>query len=352
MKIKILENKQKKDLKKFLLQIFVVSTVALIAGASFKNFFVGSDFQGTGVIIPTGFSGLAEIIRNGLLLIGVNLPAAVVYLSLNVILFAFAFKIMGWRFLLLSGIGMAAYTLGMQFIAIPELIQAVAGDKLLSCVVGATLSGLCVGVAIKFGGSTGGSDIAGVIINRYFPKVKTGYCLLIINGVVLTLSVLVGGLQTGLYALIVSVVCAFATNFVLDSSKRVVAFYIICDKDEEIANAILQRFSRGVTRLEAVGMFSKKGKSMLLSLVPHESAGDMRKLVNSIDENAFVFSAPVSEMVGDGNFMKEISVIKNKIRKSKSLLKTFSKFQHCLKIKKLKLKKKSKVFKLSKKKEV
>jgi len=321
MKLKILENRQKKDIKKLLLQIFIIAAASLVGGAAFKNFFAGSDFQGTGKIIPTGLSGLSEIIRMGFLSIGVNIPTAVIYISINAILFIFALRIMGWRFLLLTGIGMSFYTIGMQFVEIPALINAVSSDKLLACVVGSAISGLMVGVAMKFGGSTGGSDIVGIIINRYFPRIKTGYCVLMMNVVVLVLSVIVGGFQTGIYALVVAVVNALATNLVLDGSKRVVAFYIICDKDEEIAEAILQKYHRGVTRLDAVGMFSKKNKAVLLCLVPNDNSREMKKLVNSIDEEAFVFSAPVTETMGDGNFMKEMSVFKNKVRKAKILIK-------------------------------
>ena len=338
MKLKTLENKQKKDLKKLFLQIFVVAVVALAGGTAFRNFFEESG------IIPTGLSGFAMVICKLLAMVGLNLPTAVVYLGMNLILLAFAFRIVGWRFLLLTGVGIGCYTLAMQFFAIPALIDATGADKLLSCFVGSAIGGLSVGVAIKFGGSTGGSDIMAVIINRYFPKIKTGYCLLMINAVVLTLSIIVGGLKTGLYALVVSVVNAVATNMVLDVSKRVMSFYIICDKDEEVANAILQRFHRGVTRLEAVGMFSKKNKSVLLCLVPNENAREMKKIVHGVDEDAFVFSAPVTETMGDGNFMKEMSEFKNKVRKAKDNIKNPQKYDRHPNIRTLKLKKKQKRF--------
>lgn len=343
MKLKTLENKQKKDLKKLFLQIFVVAIVALAGGTAFRNFFEESG------IIPTGLSGFAMVICKLLAMAGLNLPTAAVYLAMNVILLAFAFRIMGWRFLLLTGVGIGCYTLAMQFFAIPALIEATVSEPVLSCLVGASITGLTVGVAIKFGGSTGGSDIMAVIINRYFPKIKTGYCLLMINAVVLTLSIFVGGLQTGLYALVVSVVNAVATNMVLDGSKRVMSFYIICDKDEEVANAILQRFHRGVTRLEAVGMFSKKNKSVLLCLVPNENAREMKKIVHGVDEEAFVFSAPVTETMGDGNFMKEMSEFKNKVRKAKDNIKNPQKYDRHQNIKTLKLKKKQKRFFISEK---
>ncbi len=345
MKLKTLENRQKKDIKKLFVQIFVVAVVALLAGMAFRNFFEESG------IIPTGLSGLAMVICDLLGMAGVNVPTVVVYLIMNLALLVFAFRIMGWRFLLLTVVGIGCYTLAMQFLAIPALVQATASDKLLSCFVGASVTGLCIGVATKFGGSTGGSEIMAVIINRYFPKIKTGYCLLLINAVVLVLSVIVGGLSTGLYALVVSVVNAVATNMVLDGSKRVMSFYIICDKDEEVADAILQRFHRGVTRLEAVGMFSKKNKAVLLCLVPNENAREMKKIVHSVDEEAFVFSAPVTETMGDGNFMKEMSQFKNKVRKAENNIKNKTKYSRHANIKALKMKKKQKRFFISDKEE-
>lgn len=345
MKLKKIENKQKQKLHKFLIQVFMVAVAAFLGGFAFKNFFEASG------IIPTGLSGLSMIIRNGFLSAGVNIPTAVIYLIINVFLFLFAFKIFGWRFLVLSAVGIGFYTLAMQFTAIPALVEIAENDNnlLLCAVVGAMMGGLCVGVAMKFGGTTGGSDIAGVIINRYFPKIKTGYCLLMINVIVLILAVATTGMiELGLYALVVAVVNSLATNLVLDGSKRVVAYYIICDKDEEIGNAILEKYNRGVTRLEARGMFSKKEKSMLLCVVPHAQTGEFKSIVNKIDENAFVFSAPVSETIGDGNFLKESSVFKNKVRKSARSLKNNKKYLRHQHIKHLKLKRKEKRFKIKK----
>lgn len=347
MKLKAVENKQKQKLNKFILQIVMVSLAGLAGGISFKNFFEAAD------IIPTGLSGLSMIICNALASVGVNIPTSVVYLIFNACLFAFAFKIFGWRFLALTAFGISFYTLAMQFGNIPAISNAPDMDRLLYAVVGAMIGGLSIGVAMKFGGTTGGSDVAAVIINRYFPKIKTGYCLLMINIVVIVLSVIsTGTIITALYALVVSVVNSLATNLVLDGSKRVVAYYIICDKekDQEISETILEKYHRGVTRLEAVGMFSKKEKSMLLCVVPQSQTGEFRNIVNKIDNNAFIFSAPVTETVGDGNFLKENSIFKNKILKSQNQLKKAYKYIRHNEIKKLKLKRKQKRFKLIEKK--
>ncbi len=341
MKLKHAENKLEQKVGKFIIQIVVVSLAALVGGMSFKNF-----FESTG-IIPTGLSGLSMIIGNGLGKIGLSLPTAVIYLIINALLFLFASKLFGWKFLVLSAFGIAFYTLGMQFGAIPDIVNA-NNDKLLYAIVGALIGGLSVGVAMKFGGTTGGSDIVGVIINRYFPKIKTGYCLLIINVIVLTLSIITAGLQTGFYALIVAILNAVSTNLVLDGSKRVVAHYIICDHDEKIAEALLKRYHRGITKLNAEGMFSKKEKSVLLCLLPNEQSSEMKKIVSSIDENCFVFSAPVTETIGEGDFMKEASIFKNKVKKSNPYLKSTNIYSRHEKIKHLKLKRKQKKFYLPK----
>lgn len=328
----------KSDAFKFVMQIFIVACAGLVGGTTFKTF-----FEPFG-IIPTGLSGFAQIIHN-LLLSAVNIPTSVIYLIINIVIFAFAFKMFGWKFIVLSLVGLGFYTLAMQFCYI-EALATSSSEKMLFAVIGGMLSGACVGLALKFGGSTGGSDVAGALINKRFPKIKTGTSILMINAVVLILSVVTSGVQTGLYALVIAVLSSMGTNMILNSSKRVVAFYIICDKDEEIAEAILKKYHRGVTRMEASGMFSKKEKSMLLCLVPFGEAHEMKKLINQIDHNAFVFSSSVDETVGDGDFMKEASIFKNKVRKSSPTLKSIARYSRHEKIKKLKYPKKKSKFHL------
>ena len=121
---------------------------------------------------------------------------------------------------------------------------------------------------------------------------------------VLLLSVITHGLQTGLYALINSIISSLATDLVLDKSKKVVAYYIICDKPKSVANAILTEYHRGVTRLDGTGMFTGNDKALLLCVVPYDQSYKMREFVLKIDPAAFVFSSPVSETIGENNFMK------------------------------------------------
>lgn len=328
-----------RDVLKFLLIALCVAIVGFVGGCIFKTFF---ESQG---IIPTGMGGLALIIHNLIFKTGANIPTSVIYLSLNLLVFAFAFKCLGWKFLLLSGVGMGSYALAMQFGFI-EAIALSTDDKLLFAILGGILGGLCVGLALRLGGSTGGSDVLGALLNHKFPKLKTGYCLLAFNIFVLLLSVITGGIQTGLYALLVSLLSSIATNFVLDSSKSVVAYHIVCDKSEEISKAIMNKYHRGVTEVDVFGAYSNTNKKMLLVLIPSRQAIEMKKVVSSIDNSAFVFSSLVTETIGQGNFMKENSKLKSKLTNfKKGFSKTTQKFARKANINSLKLKRKQKTLK-------
>jgi uncharacterized membrane-anchored protein YitT (DUF2179 family) len=322
----------KNDIFKFIISIIVVGGAGIVGGVAFKTFFESWD------IIPIGISGLSLIIHNALLSVA-DIPTSVIYLIFNIILFSFAFKIFGWRFIVLSLVGTATYTLAMQFGYIEALATA-ASEPLVYALVGGVLCGACVGIAMRFGGTTGGSDIAGTIINRYFPKIKTGFCILILNLIVLILSVITSGIQTGLYALVIAIISSISTNVVLNNAKRVVSYYIICDKDEEIANAILKKYHRGVTKIDAQGMFSKKTKKILLSVIPFEQSNEMKSLVRNIDENAFVFSYTVDETIGNGDFLKELSIFKNRVSKAKPKITNIKHKYNIAKTKKIKYPKK------------
>ena len=289
--------KTKKKILKFTFSAVVVALAGALAGIAFKNFFEPLN------LVPTGMSGLSLLIStwcNG------ALPTSIIYLIFNIILLAFAFKIFGWKFIALTGVGLGCYTLGMQFGYIPPLANALieSKDLLLCTIVGAVFIGLCLGVALRFGGSTGGSDILGNIINRHFPKIKVGTCTLAFNVLVLSLNIVTNGLQMSFYSLIEAVLCAIAMDMVLDKSKKIVAFHIICDKPKAIAEAIFKTYHRGVTEIEAKGMYTGNKKSTLICLVPYDQSYKLKEFVLGIDETAFVFSTPVTETIGEGLLWK------------------------------------------------
>lgn len=305
-----------KVIRKFALQVIMVALAGVVGGITFKTFFESNG------IIPTGISGLSLIIHNLFANASINIPTSVVYTVINVIIFSVALKLFGWKFLLLSIIGTATYTLSMQFGDFAYVLQGGNDDKLLYAIVGAMIYGLSIGVAFRFGGSTGGSEVGGTIINKFFPRLKTGYCLMVFNIIVIILTAIFGGVSTCLYALVITVISSLTTNLVLDGSKRIVSMYIITNKDEEISQMILNNFHRGVTKIDAIGEFSKQKRSILITLIPHSKLSQFKKAIVEIDKNAFMFSSIAMETIGEGHIVDKKSPFKTKVKNSKISLKS------------------------------
>ena len=122
--------KIKKDQKmRFIFQIFMVAIAGIIGGFSFCSFFQPAQ------IIPTGLSGLAQIIHNLFYSQLIDIPTSVIYLIINVVLFLISLRLFGWKFLVLTFVGLATYTLAMEFFSIPVLV-AQADDVLLYSIIG------------------------------------------------------------------------------------------------------------------------------------------------------------------------------------------------------------------------
>lgn len=318
MKQKLATLFEKKQTK-FVMSILEVMFGAALMGLAFATFYAQ---QG---ITPSGFSGLAAIISD---LIGISwLTPAIIYFAINVILFIVTFRFFGWRFALLTVVGVLTYTIAMEYCTIPLGFEGNGdnGSRLLCAIIGGAIHGIGAGITFRAGGSTGGSDFVVLLINRYFPRIKTGQCQLAINIIIICLSFAKYG-ALGLYSVIIAYVVAKMTDVVLDGTNAVRAFYIICDKDEEVAERILQTFHRGVTKLNAEGAFSHKHKAMLLCLVTNYQAGAMKSIIKEVDPNSFVFSTSVRESLGEPFFVREVSVRKNKILNSKPQLKTSQKY--------------------------
>ena len=327
---------------KFFATLLAVGVCGFCGGMAYKSFFEPL------AIIPTGISGFSALIKTWLSAGGIEIPTSVVFLILNVFIFALAFRYMGLRFLALSGMGMGTFTLAMQFGEITAITNLATTDNtFLFVFVGAIAMGVAIGIAMRLGGSTGGSDILGLLINRKFPKIKVGYCVLMINIVVIALSILTSGIQTGLYAIVICIINALTTNMMIDKTKRIVSFHIICDKAEEISEEIFKHYHRGVTKINAQGMYTKNQKSVLLCLAPYDQSYKMREFILKIDPNAFVFSSPVTETIGEADFFQKRARYGNH-RITKSGLKQNKKFAQHKQIKKLKLNKQLKKYKIKK----
>ena len=174
-------------------------------------------------------------------------------------------------------------------------------EKLLVPVIGGLIEAVGVGLILVKGGSTGGTDIVAMLINRFWP-VSPGtvyvYCDLFIIASVL----LIPGktFQDMMYGYLAMISFSLAVDYVLLGRKSTVQVLIFSDRYEEIADYIIHELDRGVTALDAVGWYTQKEKRLLLVLVRKSQLHEVSRAVKRVDPKAFMSVSPASDVYGEG----------------------------------------------------
>jgi uncharacterized membrane-anchored protein YitT (DUF2179 family) len=172
-------------------------------------------------------------------------------------------------------------------------------DLVLAAVYGGIISGIGLGIAFRFGGSTGGTDMAAQLVARFFPT-SVGQALLLVDGAVILLAGAVFGWELAMYALIAVFVSTKTIDFVQEGQSYAKACLIISDHPEAIGEAIMEKLERGVTSLQGKGMYTKQGKEVLLVIVSRLEIASIKRIVAEIDPRAFVIIHDVHEVLGEG----------------------------------------------------
>lgn len=249
------------------------------------------------LIIPHGIlTGGA----GGIALIGeyvFGLPVHIGFILINLPIFAWGIKELSWEFIFYSLIGsvvlIVALPLSSSIIPVPEL------DIFLASLFSGLVSGLGIGIVIKFGASTGGSDIFAVIMKKKY-NISVGAFSFYFNIFVLLLSVYFFDLKILLYTVISMGAAAKATNLVLEGINKHKSVMIISENNDAIANRVIEELRRGVTYLEGYGAYSGQKRKVINCVVNHFEIAKLREIVGEEDEKAFMFITETVEVSGKG----------------------------------------------------
>ena len=310
----------KKNLK------YLFNALLVLAG-TFLMGFAFNVFLDANHISPSGFAGLCSIISNVIAEhLNFRIPASILYLAINGVLFFFSLKKMGINFAINSAIGILGYSL---FIELCKFDIGLGSNDLLLCAIyGGVVMGIGLGLVFRGHGSTGGSDMLANILGKRFKFLTVGNLVLIVDTIVVVLSfVAYGNLNLSLYSLISIYIMTKISDIIVDGVQGVRAYYIISNNYEQISKEIMQTLERGVTGFEAQGMYTNNEQKVLMTVVTRSESVKLRQIVASIDKNAFVYSTPISEAMGYGflpltNDNQKIQNKKNKKEQNEIIVKT------------------------------
>ena len=174
-------------------------------------------------------------------------------------------------------------------------------EKLLIPVIGGLLEALGIGLILVKGGSTGGTDIVAMLINRFWP-VSPGMVYLYCDIFIIASVLLIPGktFQDMMYGYIAMISFSAAVDYVLLGRKSTVQVLIFSERYSEIADYIIHEMDRGVTALDAVGWYTQSHKKLLLVLVRKSQLHEISRAVKRVDPKAFMSVSPASDVYGEG----------------------------------------------------
>ena len=266
-----------KRFKTLFFRIFYICLGSLIMAANIKI------IVRAGNLFPGGFSGLTVLIQRSFeTFAGIEIPYSILNYTLNFFPALVGFKMVGKKFTLYS-CGVIALS-GFLVDVIPQ--RTVTIDPLLIAVFGGILNGTSIGLTLKGGASSGGTDFLAMYISKRFDTESWNY-VLGFNVIMLVVAGALFGWDTALYSIIFQFVSTQVVNMLHVKYKKV-TLNIMTTKADELEEKLLVYTHHGVTRFEGIGCYLKENVTMLYTFVSNEQLKAVMKLVHEIDEHAFV----------------------------------------------------------------
>ncbi|MCL6590500.1 MAG: YitT family protein [Firmicutes bacterium] len=227
-------------------------------------------------------------------------PVALTMLGLNLPLFLACLWTFGPRFGAKTLFGAALISIMIEFWSTVVRLGPLTTDPLLASLYGGVIAGVGMGLAFRFGGNTGGTDLAARLLNR-FTGIQVGQALLIFDGTVIVLAgVVFHSVELALYAIITLFVTSKVLDIVLEGLDYARAAFVISDFSEEIGRKILTDLQRGATGLSGRGLYSTAKKEVILCVLGRSEVIKLKELVRRIDPRAFIIITDVHEVLGEG----------------------------------------------------
>lgn len=245
-------------------------------------------------IVPGGVMGIANIINYI-----TGFPIGLTTLCFSVPIFIIGVLALG------KDVGIKTIYCNVVYAVVVDLMDkymtALTGNLFLASVFGGALMGIGVAFILGFGATFGGTDLIGRIIHKHIPSIPTQWIMFGFDFLVILTGAIVFGPELALF----SIVTIFISTKLIDVIQEGVvsygkSFFIISDKSEEIAAAILSDLDRGVTALYGRGMYTKQSKDILYCIVARGQVIHVKNKILYIDPKAFITIGDVREVVGKG----------------------------------------------------
>lgn len=281
--------KKKKRLVDYVKKYLLLFIGSIITAVGLEVFLVPNNIIDGGIV---GISIMASYLTGqpiGLFLVLLNLPF--IYLG---------YKQIGKTFAISTMFAIASLSFWTeQFIPVKEITN----DLFLAAIFGGILTGIGVGIVIRYGGSFDGTEIVAIILDKR-SGFSVGEIVMFMNLFILSSAGLVFSWDKAMYSLVAYFVIAKVIDMVIKGLDESNGVMIVTNEPEDIAETLMARLGRGVTILHGEGGYTGDPKKVLYCVVTRLEVDKLRDIVLEKDENAFVTISEVHDIIG-GRFKKK-----------------------------------------------
>lgn len=281
-----------------LFDYFLISVGTLIFCLAWTSFIQPNGLTSGGV------TGLCTIIQYGT---QGAVPTGITYPLINGILLILGFLSLGmaFGFKTIYVIALSSFL----FYLLPKFdgqvcsldLRVFIDNKLMVAIVGAFMESVGIGMVLLRGGSTGGTDIVAMIINKYWP-ISPGKVYLYSDVFIIASLLLVPGMgvEDLIYAYVLMIGFSLGVDYVLLGNKSSVQILVFSSKYQQIADHIIYNVHRGVTALQSVGWYSQKESKVLLIVARKQQMHEIVQEIKNIDKHAFISISAANSVYGEG----------------------------------------------------
>jgi len=278
----------------------VVEVLYILVGTCLAGFAIAA-FILPAKIASGGVNGIATILYHG-----VGWDPGLVMLVISIPLFLLGLRIFGKRFGLksLGGTFLLSFWVSLfgKLTAFNGLLPYTDRmDTLLSAVFGGILLGSGIGIVMRTGANTGGTDIIAQIVSRFTP-IALGTALFLTDAVVIVLGAVVFGFERALFAVITLYLTGQMINYMVMSlgTKYAKTAYIVSENHVAIGRRIIEELHHGGTLINGTGIFTGQSRPMLMAVVPNQQINTLMQIVHEEDPKAFMFVHETYQALGVG----------------------------------------------------
>ncbi len=250
-------------------------------------------------MVTGGFSGVAIIVKSITAAAGLKdgIPLSFTSFFLNIPVFLISLRVKGKQFV---GKSFLAMTLLSVWLAIWPEWDFVSGDYVLAGIFGGGISGLGTGLMLIARCTTGGTDMLAAVVQTKMRHYSIVQIMQVMDAAVVLVGLYLFGLQSALYAIIAIIIVTKVSDIILEGMQISRAVYILSEKTAEISDRIMHTLERGVTGLNARGMYTDREKCMLFCVVSKKEIAALKDLVMEVDPQAFLIVCDAREVWGEG----------------------------------------------------